>query len=420
MDTTTSKVNGNLEILLEAVEAASPVEAVEVLARQLAEMVGAKDVSFLITDFSGDALIRFLTMGNGLLVSEDTNPDHLERVPLSGSVYDKAIRSQQPWVEDSGVNARIYVPVSDRGDALGILEMELPSSPTEQTVQFIASAAHALAYVIIANRRHTDLFERGQRNAPFSLAAEIQRRLLPPAFTCEAAQFSVAGWLEPASEVGGDTFDYSVERSLLHLSMSDAMGHTIKAAQLATLAVGSLRNSRRANADVVEQARAANEAICTNADGEEYVSGLIMRIDMRTGILTAVNAGHPLPYLVRDGVATQMDFEVSLPFGMLPDSVYREQSIQLQPGDRLVLFTDGMLERNASSLDFVAALKEMTELHPREVVHNFARAVIGATGGDLQDDATVMCVDWYGKQVNGGRRVSNAGASQDRASDPVA
>ena len=89
----------------------------------------------------------------------------------------------------------------------------------------MASAAHALAYVVIANRRHTDLFESVQRNAPFSLAAEIQRRLLPSAFTCEAEQFTFAGWLEPASHVGGDTFDYSVDRDALHVSMTDAMGH---------------------------------------------------------------------------------------------------------------------------------------------------------------------------------------------------
>ena len=71
----------------------------------------------------------------------------------------------------------------------------------------VARAAHALAYVVIANRRFTDLFAWGQRSVPLSLAAEIQHRLLPGSYTCEAGQFTLAAWLEPAGNVGGDTFD---------------------------------------------------------------------------------------------------------------------------------------------------------------------------------------------------------------------
>ena len=106
-------------------------------------------------------------------------------------------------------------------------------------------AAHQLAYMVIANRRYTDLFEWGQRTVPLSLAAEIQRRLLPASFTCEADQFTLAGWLEPAGEVGGDTFDFSLDRHTLHISMTDAMGHSVDSALLATLVVGALRNTRR-------------------------------------------------------------------------------------------------------------------------------------------------------------------------------
>jgi serine phosphatase RsbU (regulator of sigma subunit) len=339
-------------------------------------------------------------------------------VPLAGSPYGRALRSQAVCVEDHGGTTRLYAPVTDRGDALGVLELALPSAPDEDMVTFIASAAHALAYVIIANRRHTDLFERGQRNTPFSLAAEIQRRLLPPAFTCEGAEFTVAGWLEPASEAGGDTFDYSVERSRLHVSISDAKGHTVNAAQLATLAVSSLRNSRRSEASVVDQASAANTTITEHATEEDYVAAIVMSVDLVTGVVEVVNAGHPTPHLVRDGVATALDLHADLPFGMFAEAEYRAQALVLKPGDRLVLATDGMLERNASALDIAVALTEMVDLHPREVVHTFARAVLAATGGNLEDDATVLCLDWYGPQGSGGGRVASAGATQSRASAP--
>ena len=411
----TVQTGTDLRTLLDAVEGAPPVEAVDVLAAELAQMVAAEDVSFLIADFSGDALIRFVATSD---IVSGSNDDQLVTVPLVGSPYEQALRSQQVCVVSSEPGWRLYAPVTDRGDALGVLELALPTSPDDETVAFVASAAHALAYVVIANRRHTDLFERGQRNVPFSLAAEIQRRLLPAAFTCEEAAFTVAGWLEPASEVGGDTFDYSVEREFLHVSITDAKGHTVNAAQLATLGVGSLRNSRRVHASVVAQAQAANSAISDYATDEDFISGLLLRMDLHSGLVAVVNAGHPTPYLVRDGQVTALEFDADLPFGMLRDTVYSEQSLSLQPGDRLVLVTDGMLERNAASIDIATALVEMTDLHPREVVHTFARAVVGATGGDLEDDATVVCVDWYGRRAAAGGRVSSAGASQARVSLP--
>jgi serine phosphatase RsbU (regulator of sigma subunit) len=407
----------DLRALLDAVEAAPPVDAVDVLARELARMVNAVDVSFLIADFSGDAVLRFLPEPPGSAVpGQDDDTDDMATVPLAGSPYGRALRSQEVGVENHGDTTRLYAPVTDRGDALGVLELALPSPPDADMVTFVASAAHALAYVIIANRRHTDLFERGQRNTPFSLAAEIQRRLLPAAFTCEGAEFTVAGWLEPASEVGGDTFDYSVERHLLHLSISDAKGHTVNAAQLATLAVSSLRNSRRSQSSVVEQARAANTTIFEHATDEDFVAAVVMSVDLLTGGVDVVNAGHPTPHLVRKGAVTALELQADLPLGMFADADYQAQALVLEPGDRLVLVTDGMLERNASALDIAAALAEMTALHPREVVHTFARAVLAATGGDLQDDATVLCLDWYGPQGSGGGRVASAGATQSRAS----
>ena len=131
--------------------------------------------------------------------------------------------------------------------------------------------------MVIANRRYTDLFEWGQRTTPFTLSGEIQRRLLPSSFTCEGSSFTLSGWLEPAANIGGDTFDYSIARHVLHFSVTDAMGHGVASALTATLGVGSLRNSRRRGVGLVEQAAAANAdwknakdfaLVMTNAPGE--------------------------------------------------------------------------------------------------------------------------------------------------------
>jgi hypothetical protein len=104
----------------------------------------------------------------------------------------------------------VLAPVTEQGEALGLLRLSLPHEPDAAVVSQISRIGHVLAFVVIANRRHTDLFEWAQRSTSFTLPAEIQRRLLPAAFTCEASAFVLSAWLEPAATIGGDTFDYSL------------------------------------------------------------------------------------------------------------------------------------------------------------------------------------------------------------------
>lgn len=249
---------------------------------------------------------------------------------------------------------------------------------------------------MIANRRYTDLYEWGQRSLPLSLEAEIQHRLLPSSYTLEAGQFTLAGWLEPAGDVGGDTFDFSLDRDTLHLSMTDAMGHTLDAALLATVLVGALRNARRRGVELAAQAALAHDALSGYAKEDEFVTGQLVRIDLPTGTARIVNAGHPAPIRVRDGRAEQIALESDLPFSAAPNGAYRVQELSLQEGDRLVFLTDGMLERNAAAVEVPSILVETRHLHPREAVQSLTRRVVEACGGELRDDATVLCLDWHG------------------------
>ena len=257
-------------------------------------------------------------------------------------------------------------------------------------------AAHFLAYVVIANRRYTDLFEWGQRSVPLSLAAEIQHRLLPGAFTCEAGQFTLAAWLEPAGEIGGDTFDFTLDRDTLHLSMTDAMGHTMEAALLATVLVGGLRNARRRGVDLAEQARLANDALADQAGDEQFVTGLLVRIDLAAATAGIVNAGHPPPFRVRAGQVEQIQLQVDHPFGMKRGGGHRVQALPLEVGDRLMFVTDGMLERDAELVNISAILTASRSMHAREAVQHLTQEVLDASGGELRDDATALCLDWEG------------------------
>lgn len=379
----------DLRVLLDAVDGAAPLAAAEVLGRASSEAVDADDASFLIADFSGKSLQRLSHVerrGNGgALARERSEVVAIEDTPHGQALADQAIgirREDDVW--------QVIAPVSSRGEAVGVLELWLSDEPQPSTLAIIDGAAHALAYIIIANRRYTDLYEWGQRSIPLSLEAEIQHRLLPGAYTCDAGSFTLAGWLEPAGDVGGDTFDFSLARDTLHLSMTDAMGHTLSAALLATVLVGALRNARTPR----RGARRAGQ-LEGYANEEAFVTGQLMRVDLHTGIAHIINAASAAaPDARRRGGRHGAPCRPTVRHAKPAE--YRVQEMSLEPGDRLVLMTDGMLERNASVVDVVSAIAATRELHPREAVQVLTRAVVEACGGRLDDDATVLCLDWHG------------------------
>ena len=359
--------------VLEAAEAASPVEAVEGVARELGMAFGAVAVAFLITDFSGRALVRLAHVpllggepGSRRFAGAGERREAEESatvLPFDGGPLEQAVRTQTVQVvPPDGADAkaelvnlwRVLAPVTERGESIGLLELYMPDEPDREVAAEVAQVAHILAFVVIANRRHTDLFEWGQRSRAFSLSAEIQQRLLPEARTCEAAAFTLAGWLEPAASIGGDTFDYSLARDLLHLSLTDAMGHGVDAALTASMCLGGLRGARRRGMSLLEQARETNDALSQHAarsGGDDFATGLIGRVELQTGSMEIVNAGHVWPYLLRDSTVSTLDLRVDLPFGMFAHSTYGSTTLALAPGDRVVFVTDGMLERNVATID---------------------------------------------------------------------
>jgi len=386
-----------MNVLLSAVEAAPPNAAADVVGAALADTIGARDVSFLIADYSGQSLIR-LSHVNAADAEGGPSRERTQAVPLRGTPQGRALSQQRvETVTDNG-STRLFAPVTSRGEAVGVLELELGYAPTELTLATVAGSARVLAYIVIANRRYTDLFEWGQRSVPLSLEAEIQHRLLPGSYTCEGAQFTLAGWLEPAGDVGGDTFDFSVERDTLHVSMTDAMGHTVAAALLATVLVGALRNARRQSVGLAEQARAGDQALSRFASDDSFVTGQLMRVDLSSGIAMIVNAGHPPPIRIRDGRAAELVLHADPPFATGMVEPYRVQELALKPGDRIVFLTDGMLEHHAAEADVAELLVRTRDLHPREAVQDLTQAVLEACGGRLDDDATVLCFDWHGQR----------------------
>jgi serine phosphatase RsbU (regulator of sigma subunit) len=180
------------------------------------------------------------------------------------------------------------------------------------------------------------------------------------------------------------------------VSMTDAMGHTMDAALLATVLVGALRNARRRGVELAEQARLANDALAEQASEGQFVTGLLLRIDLAGATGAIVNAGHPPPLRLRGGQVEHVSLDADRPFGLQAGGGYRVQSLPLEVGDRLIFVTDGMLERDATGLNIAAILTAGIDMHAREAVQHLTQAVLQASGGQLRDDATALCLDWHG------------------------
>ncbi len=380
--------------------------------------LGATSVSFLIVDLSGRALVRLQHLTLGGAPAGGVRQDNEERatvLPFDGgpsrrrSAASRCV-SCHPMPARPG---RSWPPSPNEARPSGCSSSTCPANqPAMSSPRHAARrTAHVLGYVVIASRRHTDLYEWGQRSTPFSLSAEIQRRLLPPAYTCEAGSFTLAAWLEPADTIAGDTFDYSLGRDQLHLSVTDAVGHGVASSLTATLCVGSLRNTRRHGATLLEQAGTTNEALLADGcgpDGERFATALLGRLDLPTGELELVNAGHAAPYLARDGQVRMLELPADLPLGLFEQSTYRSTTVPLLAGDRIVIVTDGMLERAAASVHLEVHVRRTRDLHPREATRELADLVIAASGGALADDAALLVLDWHGN--HGTPRHTVAGA----------
>ncbi|WP_328911301.1 serine/threonine-protein phosphatase [Streptomyces sp. NBC_00234] len=398
--------------LLAAAESAPPGESVGVIAHDLRKRFGAECVSFLFVDLMGQRLLRLTAPAEGDIT------DAAERIDLQGSVYDTVLRSQRQYVEPDGQGGqRVISPVSNRGDCIGVLEVTLQYADDAVLGQ-ISDAAHALAYIIVTDRRFTDLYHAGRRTTRTSLAAEIQHQLLPSASCCEAPQFTLAAGLVPADDIGGDTYDYTLDQDTLYLSITDAMGHDTESALLATLVTAALRGARRTGGDALHQAQSAHEALLSNSRG--LATGQLLCIHLETGTCELVNAGHPWPLRLRDGAAEaeEVQLAVNLPFGVAAPTSYQLQELQLLPGDRLVLLTDGMQDRGAAAVDLASLVGDTRASHPREAVRALTTAVLDACRGNLKDDATVVILDWHGAEGFPPRGARAAYGDYESASRP--
>ncbi len=337
------------------------------------------------------------------------SPAHVDgvEVPTSavlGTMAGRCFSTQEVLDAPAGERVQVWVPVTERAERLGVLTLVLPSLD-EESRPLVAELGLLAALLVVAASSYTDCFHLQRRHTPLDLAAEMQWSLLPPlAFACGGT--SVAGLLEPAYQVGGDCFDYALNGSVLDLAVFDAMGHGLPSSVLSGLAVGAYRHARRSGVPLAEMIGRMDAAIA-GLMGDTFVTALVGQLDVRTGRLSWLSAGHPAPVVVRDGsVLAEPGQTPALPLGLglVDRDAATPEELSLQPGDRVLLYTDGVIEaRSPDGEEFgVERLHDLlvreagSGLLASEVLRRLVQACLQFQGGRLRDDATLLLVEWTG------------------------
>jgi serine phosphatase RsbU (regulator of sigma subunit) len=377
--------------LFPALEQGFPQHIGQIVHEVLAGAVGAQSVAVLLSDYDSDVLRELVA---------DAGAEG-RWFAVDGAGPGLAFREQRPQVRHEGAAWFVDLPMSLHGERLGVLVVGLPADPPAEDVDGLHQVATVLAHLLPRLSWYSDQIERTRRVVPLTLPAEIQWSALPQrAFS--SPRFDIAGQLCPAYEVGGDIFDYTMDGDVLQVAALDAMGHGLGASLLGSLAVNALRNNRRAGLPMVDQVRGADRVLFGQHGGDRFVCGAFVRLDTLTGAVQLVNAGHPVGALVREGKARMMEVPSQLPMGMFEQTIYEQHDQQLEPGDRLVLVSDGVVEaRPADGEQFgdvrlCARLEELAEVTAGETVRRLVRELRDWEGDDLRDDITVVVLDWHG------------------------
>jgi serine phosphatase RsbU (regulator of sigma subunit) len=297
---------------------------------------------------------------------------------------------------------RMFLPLLDGSDEVGVLALTLAEVDDDDR-RLLRRLAGLVADMIVTKDSYTDQFFQARRSQPMSLAAEIQWTLLPP-LTMLTPQVALAGILEPAYDVAGDSFDYAINDNIVHLAVIDAMGHGLNAAILATLAISVYRHARRAGVGLAELYGLMDAAIDQQFGPDQFVTAQMVRLDITTGRLKWVNAGHPAPLLIRGHrVIRALESPGTLPVGIGGAAPHISDE-QLSRGDRVLFFTDGVIEEHRPGGEqfgqerFVSFVERADGAggSVQEMVRALSHALTRARGGATTDDATLFLMEWRG------------------------
>ncbi len=348
-----------------------------------ARRVAGVSVALYVVDIDGSQLVR--------LAGSDEFPDHLDAPPAIGPEivpeglprFYERLRREFPGCQPQ--------PLRLRGRVLGLLLCV--GTPVASLEDIAKQGAAALE---LANS-YTDFIEAARRRKPTTPAAEIQQNLFPPRIV-RIAGAQLAGVLLPTYEVGGDWFDFVENRDGAWLAIADSAGKGATAAGLGAAALGALRAARRSGRDLVGAVQMMDETVHELGNPDFHVTAIIGRWHAATTTFSWVNCGHPPAYLV--DINQQL---IELKSARHPalghrgnDQKYRRDERQLNPGERLILVTDGITQRKMENgANFgIDGIRRALEKADNDTAASTAMAIQQTLTADwqepLQDDGTIV------------------------------
>jgi Stage II sporulation protein E (SpoIIE) len=384
-----------LNELLRRTHLGGPSELPAVVAEPV-RRIGARSVVLYLIDYEQRMLVPV------------TGPQDQDAAPLSiaGTVAGRAFSTTSILRSslDEARGQRLWLPLLDGTERLGVIGMSFEGEVVpESTVLVCERYAHLAAMLIATKNAYGDSFETTRRQRPMTIASELLWQLAPP-LVFATDRLVVAGMLEPCYDNGGDALDYAVNEGVLHVGVFDAMGHGLAAAGVAAFALSAYRHSRRRGCGLLETYAAMDDAVGHQFPDERYVTAVIAQLDLEAGRLSWISAGHPPPLIIRDGrLSRTLTAPPAAPLGIPldgPRPVVAEES--LEPGDLLLLYTDGLTEaRHPNGQMFtIAGLGEFIEREAAagqtapETLRRLRHAIVDRQPGQLADDASAVLVEW--------------------------
>jgi hypothetical protein len=334
--------------------------------------------------------------------------ENREPIPVQGTVAGRAFISNAiVELDGEGEGRRLWLPMLDGTERLGVVEMTFAGRQAplpEELVALCERYTHLIATLITNKDLYSDFFKVLRRRQPMTTASELLWQLVPPQVLATDT-FVLGALFEPCYDIGGDAYDYAINADgSLHLAVFDAMGHGLAAAGVAAFALSVYRHSRRLGESPAAMYAAIDAAISEQYPTSRFVTGLIAELDQSSGRLCWISAGHPPPLLLRSGsLIKSLEVAPSPPMGMkLGGGPPVEGEEWLEPGDMVLLYTDGLTEarRPDGALFTVERLAEFIErqaasgLPAPETLRGLRQAIIESGEGSLRDDATALLVEW--------------------------
>jgi serine phosphatase RsbU (regulator of sigma subunit) len=335
---------------------------------------------------------------------------------LAGRAYQTVTIQSAPARAVGGENYQVWIPLVDGTARLGVLLLTVADVGAAMLNRYRALAS-MVGLMIEAKASYSDVYAQTQRSREMALQAELVWAFLPPR-TLATDRVLVSVALEPAYEAGGDAFDYSLLGDHLHVSIFDALGHDLSAGLTASVGIASCRSTRRAGGSLTAIAAGADDAIAGSFGQERFVTALLCDLDLATGLLTWIPCGHPPPLLIRGRTVKELARTPRPPLGLGDDYPRRGKRAddaeisappyteRLEPGDRVLLYTDGVTEGRAADgvpfglrrlADFI--IRHNSALLPApETMRRLNHAIVEYQQGRLRDDATAVLVEWQPDQ----------------------